>query len=121
MEPLIVAVTAVAAIVALSSVGSKLGVAPPLILIAIGIGVSYLPFMPVIQLDPEWILIGVLPPLLYGSAISVPVVDFRRDLVAIGGLAVMLVVITAVVIGAVLHLFIPGLPLTVGIALGAIL
>ncbi|MDR0417687.1 MAG: cation:proton antiporter, partial [Propionibacteriaceae bacterium] len=121
MEPLIIAVTVVAAIVTLSSVGSKLGVAPPLILIVIGICFSYLPFMPAIEINPEWILIGVLPPLLYASAVSVPVVDFRRDLVAIGGLAVVLVVVTAVVIGVVLHLFIPGVPVTIGIALGAIL
>jgi CPA1 family monovalent cation:H+ antiporter len=121
VEHLFIAVIAVAVVVALSSAGSKLGVAPPLILIALGIAVSFLPFIPVIAIEPEWILIWVLPPLLYASAVSVPVVEFRRDLVAIGGLAIVLVVVTAFAVGSVIHLVLPDVPLAVGVALGAII
>jgi CPA1 family monovalent cation:H+ antiporter len=116
-----VAVVAIAAIVALTSVGSKLGVAPPLVLILVGIGISLLPIMGEIRVPGDVILIGVLPPLLYASAVSVPVVEFRRDLVAVGGLAVVLVVGTALALGAALHLFLPAVPFTICVALGAII
>ncbi|MDR0960106.1 MAG: sodium:proton antiporter [Propionibacteriaceae bacterium] len=117
---LIIGVIAVIAIVALSVAGSKLGVAPPLILIVVGIGISLLPFVDPIPIDPQWILVGILPPILYSSAISIPVVEFRRDLVAIGGLAVVLVVATAVILGFVFHAFLPDVPLALCVALGAI-
>jgi CPA1 family monovalent cation:H+ antiporter len=118
---LIIAVVGVAAIVALTSVGSKLGVAPPLILILIGLGLSLIPIMGEIRVPGEVILMGVLPPLLYASAVSIPVVEFRRDLLAVGVLAVVLVVATAVVLGLALHQFLPVVPLNICIALGAII
>jgi CPA1 family monovalent cation:H+ antiporter len=121
MEQLIIGVGAVIAIVAVTSLGSKVGIAPPLILIGLGIALSFLPDLSSLEVGPSWILVGILPPLLYASAVSVPVVEFRRDLVAIGGLAIVLVVGTAVVLGFVVHALIPGVPLPIGIALGAIL
>ena len=55
--------------------------------------------MPEVEIEPEWILVGVLPPLLYSAAVSMPAMDFRRDFRAIAGLSVVLVVITALVLG----------------------
>ncbi|MDR1078009.1 MAG: cation:proton antiporter [Propionibacteriaceae bacterium] len=121
MEYLILAVVAVALIVGLTSLGSRLGVAPPLILVAVGVIASFLPWVTPIVLPPEVVLAGVLPPLLYSAAVSMPVVEFRRDLVAIGGLSVALVGLTALVAGLVFNFFIPGIGLPIGIALGAIL
>ncbi|MDR1386186.1 MAG: cation:proton antiporter, partial [Propionibacteriaceae bacterium] len=121
MEYLILGVVAVALIVGLTSLGSRLGVAPPLILVAFGVVVSFLPWVTPIVLPPEVVLAGVLPPLLYSAAVSMPVVEFRRDLVAIGGLSVVLVGLTAVAAGLIFNLFIPGVGLPIGIALGAIL
>jgi len=118
---MIMAVTVVAVIVALSAVSDRLGVAPPLILMLVGVGISLLPFVGSITISPELILAGILPPLLYAAAVSIPTVDLRRDYAAVGGLAVVLVVVSAVVLGLVIHLLIPGVSLPVGIALGAIL
>ncbi|MDR1212906.1 MAG: cation:proton antiporter [Propionibacteriaceae bacterium] len=121
MEYLILGVVAVALIVGLTSLGARLGVAPPLILVAVGVIVSFLPWVTPIVAPPEVVLAGVLPPLLYSAAVSMPVVEFRRDLVAIGGLSVALVGLTALVAGLVFNFFIPGIGLPIGIALGAIL
>jgi CPA1 family monovalent cation:H+ antiporter len=83
--------------------------------------VSFLPFVSAVELEPELILGGVLPPLLYSSAVSMPTMDFRRDFKLIGGLSVILVVITAVVIGWVLYLVVPDINFPMGVALGAII
>ncbi len=99
----------------------RLGIAAPLILVVVGVAVSFLPFVSAVELEPELILGGVLPPLLYSSAVSMPTMDFRRDFKLIGGLSVILVIVTAVIIGWVLYLVVPDINLPMGIALGAII
>ena len=103
-----------------NALSPKLRLAAPLLLVLIGIGVSFLPFVPEFELDPEWILAGVLPPLLYSSSVSMPAMDFRREFRSIGGLSVVLVSVSSVVLGLFFSWVIPDLGLAWGIALGAI-
>ncbi|MCE1174427.1 MAG: sodium:proton antiporter [Propionibacteriales bacterium] len=103
------------------TIAPRLGVASPLLLIALGFGLAMLPWVDSIAINPEWVLAGVLPPLLYAAAVNTPVMEFRRDLRLISTFSVVLVVVTAVAIGWVATLLVPGLPLGVGIALGAII
>lgn len=119
-ETLALVVLAVLAIAGASVLGGRIRVASPLLLVAVGIGVSLLPFVPAFEVEPEWILTGVLPPLLYSASVSMPAMDFRREFSAIGGLSVLLVIISAVVLGLFFSAVIPDLPLAWGIALGAI-
>ncbi|HET8927125.1 MAG TPA: sodium:proton antiporter [Microbacterium sp.] len=121
MDLLFIIVIAVAAIVLVTALGQKLGVAGPLLLVALGIVVSLLPFVHMPEIDPEWILVGVLPPLLYSAAVNLPAIEFRRDFRPIAGLAVVLVVVSALVLGIFFWLVIPAVSLPLGIALGAIL
>jgi CPA1 family monovalent cation:H+ antiporter len=74
-----------------------------------------------VEIEPEWILGVVLPPLLYATSVSMPTMDFRRDLTAISGLSVLLVVATSVVLGLLFSWLIPGVSPATGIALGAVL
>jgi NhaP-type Na+/H+ or K+/H+ antiporter len=117
---LVVGVLAVLAIAAATTIGPKFGVASPLILVVVGILVSLLPFVPPVDIEPQWILAGILPPLLYSASVSMPSMNFRREFGAIGGLSVLLVVISSVVLGVFFSWAIPGLDLAWGIALGAI-
>ncbi|MBL3700950.1 cation:proton antiporter [Leucobacter luti] len=121
MEVALIAVIAVIVLVGASILGGRIGVAAPLVLVVTGIGIGYLPFVPLVEIDPEVVLLGVLPPLLYAAAVNVPLIDFRRNLRPVVGLSVLLVVITAVVVGAVLHFVVPTIPLPVAIALGAVI
>ncbi|GAA1800460.1 sodium:proton antiporter [Agromyces neolithicus] len=121
MELLVIAVLALLAIAGAAAIGPRLGVASPLLLVLVGIGVSLLPEVPPFEVDPEWIIAGVLPPLLYSAAVSMPTMEFRRDFTAISGLSVVLVVITSVLLGLLFTWLIPDLGLAMGIALGAIL
>lgn len=120
MDLLLAGVLALLAIAAATAIGPRLGVASPLLLVLVGLGVSLLPFIPPFEVDPEWILAGVLPPLLYSAAVSMPTMEFRRDFGAISGLSVVLVVLTSVLLGVLFAWLIPGLGLAAGIALGAI-
>jgi NhaP-type Na+/H+ or K+/H+ antiporter len=120
MEFLEVAVLGLLAIAAAQTFGGRLRRAAPLLLVLLGIGVSLLPFIEPIVIEPEWILAGVLPPLLYSASAAMPAMDFRRDFTAISGLSVVLVVVSSVLLGLFFSWVIPDLSLAWGIALGAI-
>lgn len=120
MDLLLAGVLALLAIAAATAFAPKLGVAAPLLLVLVGLGVGLLPVVPAFEIDPEWIIAGVLPPLLYSAAVSMPAMEFRRDFGAISGLSVVLVVVTSVLLGLLFTWLIPGLGLAAGIALGAI-
>lgn len=88
VEYLTIAVAAAALIIAVTALAPRAGVASPLVLVVLGAGVSLLPWVPAIEVPPELILGGVLPPLLYSAAVGLPSMDFRRDFTAISGLSV---------------------------------
>ncbi|RYZ27870.1 MAG: sodium:proton antiporter, partial [Propionibacteriaceae bacterium] len=69
-ELLVVMVAALVVIAASAVAGPRLGIAAPLVLVAVGVGASFLPVFAGVRIEPEWILEGVLPPLLYSSAVS---------------------------------------------------
>lgn len=121
LELLIAIVGAVLAIVFSQSLSSRIGVAGPLILVALGVGISLIPAVPAFEVQPEIILMGVLPPLLFSAAVSAPAIEFRRDIAAIGGLSVALVIISSLVLGLLFFWAIPGLGFPLAVALGAIL
>jgi CPA1 family monovalent cation:H+ antiporter len=121
MEALVVVILAVIAIAVATAIAPKVRIAGPLILVAVGIAVGLLPFVEVPEIDPEWILIGVLPPLLYSAAVAIPAIEFRRDFGPIAGLAFVLVLISSIALGFLFDAMIPGVDLFLGVALGAIL
>ncbi|MEA9986057.1 MULTISPECIES: cation:proton antiporter [Subtercola] len=121
MELGIYAVVGVAVIVGVAAFAQRLGVAAPIILVVVGVGLSYLPGVPEIEIPHEYVLDGLLPPILYAAAIAVPVVDFRRNLGTITSLSVVLVLITAFGTGFLLYTLLPDLNLAAAIALGAII
>ncbi|GAA3031034.1 cation:proton antiporter [Microbacterium dextranolyticum] len=121
MDLLLVVLIGVIAVAVVTALAQRLGVAGPLLLVALGLGVGLLPFIHVPEIDPEIILVGVLPPLLYASAVRLPAIEFRRDLGPISGLAVFLVVVTALILGWFFSLVLPDVGFALGVALGAIL
>jgi CPA1 family monovalent cation:H+ antiporter len=116
-----VIVTGFVVIAAATVVGPRLGVASAIVLVAIGVAASFLPVFASVHIEPEWILEGVLPPLLYSAAVSMPAMNFRREFGAISGLSVLLVVATALLLGLFFMAVIPGLGFAWGVALGAII
>jgi len=118
---LVVLVTGFVVIAASTLVGPRLGVASPLLLVGIGVAASFLPVFAEVEIDPELILAGVLPPLLYSSAVSMPAMNFRREFGAISGLSVLLVVASALLLGVFFMVVLPDLGFAWGVALGAVI
>ncbi|MFT4287188.1 cation:proton antiporter [Nocardioides sp.] len=116
----LIAGAGLAIMIAASVFSRRTGVAAPLLLVGLGIAASYLPSTPEIHIEPELILAGVLPPLLYSSAVNLPVIDVRRNLSLIAWLSVVMVIVSALVIGAVVHWIFPSISFGLATALGAV-
>lgn len=121
MEVLVVVIIAIVVIALATAVAPKVGIAGPLILVLVGGAVSLLPFVEIPEINPDFILVGVLPPLLYSAAVSLPAVEFRRDFGPIAGLSFLLVLISSVLLGFFFMAVIPGIHPAIAVALGAIL
>jgi CPA1 family monovalent cation:H+ antiporter len=121
MELTIIAVVGVISIVAIAALSRQIGVAAPLALVVVGVALSFLPGLPPLRIEPDWVLTGVLPPLLYAAAVRMPAIDFRRDFKSIAGLAVLLVVVTTLCAGPFFTWLLPGLGLAAAFALGAVI
>lgn len=107
------------AVVVFDQLARRLGASGPLILMLVGIAGSFLPFVPDVHLQADVVLLGLLPPLLYSTAIRTSVIDFRNNIRVIGYLSVLLVLVTAAVVGLVTWLILP-VPFAVAFALGAV-
>ena len=89
------------------------------VLTLIGIAGSYLPFVPDLQLTPNIVLIGLLPPLLYTAAIRTSLVDFKANKRPIMLLSVGLVLFTTFGVALVAWALLP-ISFPIAVALGAV-
>ncbi|BBE21446.1 peptidase [Arthrobacter sp. MN05-02] len=121
MELGLLGIIGIAVLVAVAVLSRRVGVAAPLILVVVGIALSFVPGVPSFSIPDEWILTGILPPLLYAAAIKTPVTDFRRNVTPIASLSVALVVVSAFATGLLLHALLPGLGFAAAVALGAVI
>ncbi|MEP6760381.1 MAG: Na+/H+ antiporter [Sporichthyaceae bacterium] len=110
----------VMAVAVVAGTARRMGSSPPLVLVVVGFLAALIPGVPDYSLDPDVVLIGLLPPLLYAAAIRTSLVDVRTNHQAIGILAVGAVIFTTFAVGLVAWTLIPGLPLAAALALGAI-
>jgi CPA1 family monovalent cation:H+ antiporter len=103
-----------------SGVARRLQWSEPLALVVIGIGLSFVPNFLEIQLTPNLVLIGLLPPLLYAAAIRTSLVDFRANRRALLLLSVGLVAFSTVLVGLAAWWVVPGVTAAAALALGAV-
>ncbi|GAC1323159.1 MAG: Na+/H+ antiporter [Thermoleophilaceae bacterium] len=90
----------------------------PVALVVGGIGIGFIPGIPVVTLDPQLVLLLFVAPLLYADAFFAPVDELRRNVRWVGLLATALVVVTAAATALASHLIL-SLPWGVAFALGA--
>lgn len=121
MEYALLLIAAVLVIVTASYFAPKLGIATPVLLVLVGIGCSYIPGAPEVLVEPEWILMVVLPPILYSAAVNMPVMDFRRNLGPISALSVLLVIASAFATGLLVWWLMPDIGFAAAVALGAVI
>ena len=112
-------VVLVATVTVVTGLSRKLPVQAPLLLTAVGVAASYVPAVPEVELSPELVLLGFLPPLLYAAALNTSLVDFRANRRPIALLSVGLVIVTTLAVGLVAWWLLPIGPAS-AFALGAV-
>ncbi|WBP92288.1 cation:proton antiporter [Mycolicibacterium neoaurum] len=97
MELILVVVGAIV----VTAIAHRRGLEPALIIVMVGIAVSFAPDFEPPELDSHILLTVVLPPLLYSAALNFSFPTFLRNIRPILGLGVGLVVISAFTVAAV--------------------
>ncbi|HEY1969170.1 MAG TPA: Na+/H+ antiporter [Pseudonocardia sp.] len=98
----------------------RLRISSTLVLVVVGIAVSFVPGVPDFRIKPDLVLLLVLVPLLYSAALDSSYHAFRANIRPIGLLAVGLVIFSTIAVGLVAWWVVPGLPLPAGLVLGAV-
>jgi monovalent cation/hydrogen antiporter len=99
----------------------RMKIAYPIFLVLAGLGISLIPGIPKVTIDPEIIFLIFLPPLLYEAAWYTSWNDFWKWKRPISLLAFGLVFFTSLVIAYVSSTIIPGFTLAMGFLLGGII
>ncbi|MER6524920.1 Na+/H+ antiporter [Streptomyces sp. NPDC001508] len=110
----------VAGSAAVAGAARRTPVPAPLLLVAVGLAVSYVPGVPEYALDPKVVLPLLLPPLLYTSASDSSYLDLRAQLRPVALLSVGYVLFATFLVGWAVYLIVPGMPLTAALVLGAV-
>src|SRR5437667_2618271 len=92
----------------------------PILLVLGGLAVGFIPGIPPVTLDPNVVLVAILPPLLYSAAFFTSLRDLRRNARPLSLLAVGLVLATVLSVAAITHAAIAGLSWPVCFVVGAI-
>jgi CPA1 family monovalent cation:H+ antiporter len=101
-------------------IARRLKVPYPIALVVGGAALGALPFGLRFDLDPNLVLVIILPPVLYVAALQTSWRDFKRNARAITLLAVPLVIVTTAAVAWVMRTLVPEMPWAVAFALGAI-
>lgn len=110
----------IAAIVLLEMWADRLKIAYPILLVAAGLLISFIPGLPAVRIDPNLIFFIFLPPLLFEAAWSISFKEMKRWWRIIGSFAFLVVLFSALSVAVVTSYFIPGFTLALGFLLGGI-
>src|SRR5436190_11311875 len=108
-----------AVMVAVAVIARRINVAPTILLVIAGIGLALTPGLPRIELAPEFVLLVILPPLIYSAGVAMSWREFHFNLRPIFLLAFGAVVFTTCAVAVALY-YLTGLPWALGFLLGAI-
>ena len=106
--------------VAVTGFVGRLGWSAPVALVIVGGAVSFIPGVPQVEVQPELILYGILPPLLFAAAIRTSVIDVRARRDSILLLSVGLVAFTVIAVGFAALALIPAITLAAAFAFAAV-
>jgi CPA1 family monovalent cation:H+ antiporter len=81
----------------------RLRVPEPLLLLALGVIIGFVPALRRVQLSPDVVLLLFLPALLYWESVTTSLRQIRRDLRGIVLVSTLLVILTAAVVAVVAH------------------
>lgn len=120
MENVAIVVALLFGVTFLAVVSERLKFPFPIALVIIGLGISLIPNLPPIALDPNLVFLVFLPPLLYSAAWYTSWHEFKANVRPISLAAFGLVFFTTGLVGVAAHWLIPGLGWAEAFLLGAI-
>jgi Na+/H+ antiporter len=103
-----------------TALARKLQTPYPIVLVLAGLGLSLVPGIPRVTLNPNLIFLVVLPPLLFSAAWLTSWRDFVHNLISISFLAFGLVGFTVLGVAGTAHVAFPGFNWRLGVVLGAV-
>lgn len=105
----------------LSVIGRRLPWPMPITYLVGAFAATLWPAFPRVELDPGFFFLCFVPPLLFADGWLMPLRDFMAAKRPILMLSIGLVVFTTVAVGLVAHWLVPDLPLSMALALGAVI
>jgi len=120
MDHLDIILILMAVLVGLYSAAEKINISYPILLVIAGLGIGFIPGLPLVQLTPEVAFLLFLPPLLFDAARHTSWHDFKKNRDAIGRLAIGLVLFTTAGVAICAYYLIPGFTWPLAFVLGAI-
>jgi NhaP-type Na+/H+ and K+/H+ antiporters len=78
-EPVVVAIVVAALVVALTALARRLPVPTPILQVAAGFAVGWLPGIAIPDLNPDLVFFVFLPPILWSAAMFTSVREFKRN------------------------------------------
>lgn len=110
----------IGAIVLLNMFAVKLKIAYPILMVAGGLLISFIPGLPHFTINPDLIFFIFLPPLLFSASWSISFKEMKKWWRIIGSFAFLVVFFTALSVAVVTNFAIPGFTLALGFLLGGI-
>ena len=59
-----------AVLVGVAIASRRLNIAPSILLVLAGVGLAFIPALPRLELAPDLVLLGILPPLIYSAGVA---------------------------------------------------
>lgn len=117
---LIIGALVIAGVVVVArALSNRLNLPDAILLVLLGIGTGFLPGMPKVEISPDVVLFGFLPPLVYNSAFFSAPREARTVAAPIITLAFGLTALTSVVVAVTARWCLPGLGWPAALAFGA--
>src|SRR5215470_19974331 len=102
-ENFLIVLLLLAAMAATAALARRFELTPAIAFLGVGIALAFIPGMPRVELEPQVVLLIVLPPLIYSAGVSMSWREFRSNLRPIALLAIGCVVFTTVAVAVVAH------------------
>ncbi len=120
MDDFKIVVFILAILITLTAIANKKKFPFPVLLVAAGLIIGFVPQLPNLALDPDVVFVIMLPPLLYDAASKTSWHEFRTSIRPISALAITLVFFTTTAVAVTAYYFIPGFTWPLAFVLGAV-
>jgi monovalent cation/hydrogen antiporter len=104
----------------LAALAQRMKTPYPIVLVLGGLGLSFFPIIPHVSINPTFVFLVILPPLLFAASLNTAWREFRFNLITIAMLGFGMVGVTVAGVAIVAHFFMPEFDWRTGALLGAV-